>query len=76
MPALGLKLSRHPAITVAAIIAGKADHRLSQGILIVTVNLLTALHRAVLSQNPTGKPFRDTEPLLDMDDTPPAALGA
>jgi hypothetical protein len=76
IPALGLKQSRHPAITVAAIIAGKAEHRLSQGILIVTVNLLTALHRAVLSQNPAGKPFGYAKTLLDMDDALAAAFGA
>ena len=60
MPALGLKLSRHPAITVAAITAGKTHHRFGQGSLIVTLNPLAALDRAVLSQNPTGKPFGDT----------------
>jgi hypothetical protein len=76
MPALGLKLSRHPAITVAAITAGKADHRFGQGILIVTLNLLAALDRAMLPQNPTGKPFGYAKALLDMDDAPSAALGA
>jgi hypothetical protein len=76
MPALGLKQSRHPAIAVAAITAGKTHHCLSQGLLIITPNLLTALHRAVLPQNATRKPFGDTQTLLDMDDALPAALGA
>jgi hypothetical protein len=76
MPALGLKQSRHPAIAVAAIIAGKTHHRFGQGLLIVTLNLMASLDRTVLSQDPTGKPFRDTDPLLDMDNTAPAALGA
>jgi len=40
------------------------------------LNLVASLDRTVLSQNPTSKPFRDTEPLLDMDDTLSAALGA
>jgi len=51
-------------------------HRFGQGILIVTLNLLAALDRAMLPQNPTGKPFGDIQTLLDMDDALPAALGA
>jgi hypothetical protein len=35
-----------------------------------------ALHRAVLAQNPTGKPFGYAKTLLDMDDALAAAFGA
>jgi hypothetical protein len=34
------------------------------------------LGRTVLPQNTTGKPFRDTKPLLDMNHALPATLGA
>ena len=47
---------------------GQLDHVRDQAILVVTPARDTALGRTVLSQHPTGPPFRDPEPAADMVD--------
>ena len=59
-----------------ALAVGQLDHVRDQAILVVTPARDTALGRTVLSQHPTGPPFRDPEPAADMVDALATTRGA
>ena len=75
-PAIGPQHGRDTTMAVAAILAGQADNRRSQSFLVIGDNTIASLRRSRLSQIPARPAFRETELLLNMGNTTPAALGA
>jgi|TARA_B100001971_G_scaffold137830_1_gene127337 hypothetical protein len=75
-PAFGFEKGRDPPVTVAAILAGKADDVRGQRLLIVRNDRPAPLRRPGLFQIPADPALRKIELLLNMNHTPSAALGA
>src|SRR5690606_38573983 len=67
---------RDPAVAIAPILAGECDDIRGQRVFIGPLTRHFPLCRAVLPENPAGKPFRNLELLPDMIDAGTATGGA
>ena len=76
LPAFGPHQGSDPSIAVSAVLAGQADDRCRQGILVRPTTGHLALGRAMLADNPTRFALRNTQFGLKMIGTLPATGGA
>ena len=76
VPALMTKQRGDAPIAVTAILAGKIDNGLRQGIFVIAHDQRAALRRSRLSQRPASSPLRDSQLLLNMANRLPASCGA
>ena len=75
-PTLGAQQRGDAAIAIAAIGAGQSDDRGAQRRFVIPYQARFALGRAGLTNSAAGAPFRNPEPLLQMDHALASAFGA